>query len=205
MSARSRLSTSPASNRPTIRSRTSTSRGPMSSRRALSQTRRSMPRQLKTSVHAADSGGIRVTTPELIRRDAATLAAQIAAKEVSSTDDAGIPRSTAATDELWVPHPCTWPATPRRRGGQIDAAAAAGEDLLSPLAGAAGAQGRVHHHRHVDHVRLEDPRRVAFAVRRDRHGAGWQPPILILGNQHGRVRDGQPDRELRLRADSGNP
>jgi aspartyl-tRNA(Asn)/glutamyl-tRNA(Gln) amidotransferase subunit A len=35
---------------------------------------------------------------------------------------------------------------------------AAGDELPSPLAGAAGAQGRVHRDRHAHHVRLEDPR-----------------------------------------------
>ena len=86
---------------------------------------------------------------------------------------------------------------PRRRRGRRrrGAAVAAGR-------GPAGAQGRVHHHRHADHLRVEDPRGLALAVRRDGDRAaarrGHPDPRQ---DQHGRVRDGLVDRELRVRPD----
>ena len=70
-----------------------------------------------------------------------------------------------------------------RRRGRV-AAVAAGRR-------AAGAQGRVHHDRHADHVRIEDPRGLDPAVRRHRHRAaarGGHPDPRQ--DQHGRVRDG---------------
>ena len=65
---------------------------------------------------------------------------------------------------------------------------------------AARAQGRLHHHGHADHLRIEDPGGLAAAVRRDRHQrlreAGVDHPRQ---DQHGRVRDGLLHRELRVR------
>ena len=140
---------------------------------------------------------------DIIRLDAATLAAKIAAKEVSSTEvtqayldqiaatDSGTTRScTSPPTRRWRPRPPSTSAGRRRT-----AAVAAGR-------GAAGAQGRVHQRRHAHHLRVEDPRGLAFAVRRhgDRAAARGGHPDPRQ-DQHGRVRDGLVDGELRLRPD----
>ncbi|GAB5895024.1 Asp-tRNA(Asn)/Glu-tRNA(Gln) amidotransferase subunit GatA [Mycolicibacterium mageritense] len=77
-----------------------------------------------------------MTNSELIRRDAATLAAQIAAKEVSSTEvtQAHLDQ-IAATDERFHAFLHVAGDTALAEAGRIDAAVAAGEDLPSPLAG----------------------------------------------------------------------
>ncbi len=67
---------------------------------------------------------------------------------------------------------------------------------------AAGAQGRVHHQRHADHLRIEDPRGLDVAVRRHRHRAAARGRHPDPGqDEHGRVRDGFVHRELRVRSD----
>ena len=64
------------------------------------------------------------------------------------------------------------------------------------------AQGRPVHARGPDHLRLEDPRALRAALRRHRgdapRGGGRGAPRQ---DQHGRVRHGLVDRELRLRPD----
>ena len=143
-----------------------------------------------------------MSADELIRLDAATLGAKIAAKEVSSTEATRACLDQIADDRRRPPR------VSARRGGsgagrggahgrsgcrRRDAAVAAGRC-------AAGAQGRVHHHRHADHVRIEDPRGLDVAVRRHRHGAaagGGHPDPRQ--DEHGRVRDGSLHRELRVR------
>ena len=67
---------------------------------------------------------------------------------------------------------------------------------------AAGAQGRHRPEGHPDHLRVEDPRGLAAAVRRDggrpAQGRRRRHPRQ---DQHGRVRHGLLDRALRLRPD----
>ena len=60
--------------------------------------------------------------------------------------------------------------------GRRRVAAGRGAARLAAGRGAAGAQGRVHHQRHADHLRLEDPRGLAAAVRRDGHHGGCARP-----------------------------
>ena len=68
---------------------------------------------------------------------------------------------------------CTWP----REAALEPARAVDAVDRRGRRAGlaagrrAAGAQGRLHHDRHADHRRLEDPRGLAPALRRDGHRA----------------------------------
>ncbi|KWX21431.1 glutamyl-tRNA amidotransferase [Mycolicibacterium wolinskyi] len=73
---------------------------------------------------------------ELIRRDAATLAAQIAAKEVSSTEvtQAHLDQ-ISATDDRFNAFLHVAADEALAEAGRIDAAVAAGEQLPSPLAG----------------------------------------------------------------------
>ena len=67
---------------------------------------------------------------------------------------------------------------------------------------AAGAQGRHDHRRHADDMRLEDPRGLAAALRRDGdQAAARRRRGHPRQDEHGRVRDGVLDRELRLRAE----
>ena len=67
---------------------------------------------------------------------------------------------------------------------------------------AAGAEGRADLLRGADHLRLEDPGGLDPALRRDRDPAAARRRHRDLGqDQHGRVRDGLLDRELRVRAD----
>ena len=67
---------------------------------------------------------------------------------------------------------------------------------------AARAQGHPHLPRRADHLRLEDPRGLAPAVRRHRHpAAAGRRPGHPRQDQPGRVRDGLLDRELRVRPD----
>ena len=66
---------------------------------------------------------------------------------------------------------------------------------------AARAQGRLHHGRHAHHLRVADPRGLAPAVRRHRHGAAASGRDHDPGqDEHGRVRDGLVHRALGLRA-----
>ena len=130
---------------------------------------------------------------DVIRLDAATLGAKIAAKEVSSTEvDPGLPGSDRR-DRRPVPR------VPARRGGAGAGRGRPGRRgrrrgrAAAVAAGrcAAGAQGRVHHHRHADHVRVEDPRGLDVAVRRHRHRAAARRGHPDPGqDEHGRVRDG---------------
>ncbi|MDT0407361.1 amidase family protein, partial [Streptomyces edwardsiae] len=73
---------------------------------------------------------------ELIRRDAATLGAQIAAKEVSSTEvtQAHLDQ-IAETDERFNAFLHVAADAALAEAARIDAAVAAGETLPSPLAG----------------------------------------------------------------------
>ena len=65
---------------------------------------------------------------------------------------------------------------------------------------AARAQGRLHHRRHAHHLRVADPRGLAPAVRRHRHGAAAGGRDHDPGqDEHGRVRDGLVHRALGLR------
>ncbi len=65
----------------------------------------------------------------------------------------------------------------------------------------AGAQGRLHHDRHAHHLRIEDPRGLAAAVRRHRDGAAACRRDHDPGqDEHGRVRHGLVHRVLGVRA-----
>ena len=67
-------------------------------------------------------------------------------------------------------------------------------------------QGHLRHRGHPDHRRLEDPRGLPAALHRDRRAQadrGRRP--RARQDQHGRVRDGVLERELRLRAGAATP
>jgi len=123
---------------------------------------------------AADPGGSGMTgMTELIRFDAATLAAKIAAKEVSS-----IPRSPRRTSTKSPPPTTGITLLARaadegaRRGGPGRCSGGGRRAAVVPAGrGSAGAQGRVHRHRHADYVRVEDLEGWARAVRRHGHRA----------------------------------
>ena len=141
---------------------------------------------------------------ELIRLDAATLGAKIAAKEVSSAEATrACLDQIAATDGEYHAFLHVAEEKVLAEAARVDDLVAAGETLPSPLAGcAAGAQGRVHYHRYADHLRVEDSRGLDVAVRRDGHRAAARGRHPDSGqDEHGRVRNGQLDRELRLRSD----
>ena len=138
---------------------------------------------------------------DVIRRDAATLGAQIARGELSSVELTGACLDQiAATDERYSAflHVAADQA--------LDTAARSmprcppGTTCPRRWQGAVGAEGCVHHHRHAHHMWIEDPRRLDVAIRRNRDcadPAGRHPDPGQ--DQHGRVRHGLVDGELRLR------
>ena len=77
-----------------------------------------------------------------------------------------------------------------------------GGAALTADRGSVGAQGRLHDHRHADHLWIQDPRRLGVAVRRDGHRTHPRRRHTDpRQDQYGRVRDGFVDGELRLRPD----
>ena len=112
-------------------------------------------------------------TSDVIRLDAATLGAQIAAKRCPRPRSPGpawirSPRPTVVTRPS-----CTWRRSRRwpRPPGWTPPSSRARSAAVPAGRCPAGAQGRVHHHGHADHLRIEDPAGLDVAVRRDGHGA----------------------------------
>ena len=103
---------------------------------------------------------------DIIRLDAATLAAKIAAKELSSTEvTQAYLDQIAATDQRYSAFLHVAADAALSAAAAVDKALAAGEQPASPLAGVpAGPQRRVHQRRHAHHLRVEDPRGLAFAL-----------------------------------------
>ena len=79
-------------------------------------------------------------------------------------------------------HGARLPARRRRGGARVGARwSTPRRDAGDPARLPAGrrparAQGRVHHVRHAHHLRVEDPRRLAAALRRHGHARGCAPP-----------------------------
>ena len=138
---------------------------------------------------------------ELTRQTAAGLAAAMAAGEVSAVEVTQahldrIDRGGRACEG--VPARRGGPGPGGRAGGRRPA----GRGRAARPAGrrADRAQGRVHHRGHADHLRIEDPGGLAAALRRDRDPAAARGRDDHPGqDQHGRVRDGLVDGELRVR------
>ena len=140
----------------------------------------------------------------MIRLDAATLGAQIAAKEVSSAE---VTRACldqiAETDGRYQAFLHVAEEQAMAAAARVDAAVAAGEELPSPLAGVPLALKDVFTTTDMPTTCgskiLQD---WMLAVRRDGHGAAARCRHTDPGqDQHGRVRDGIVDRELGLRPD----
>ena len=88
-----------------------------------------------------------------------------------------------------------WP-----RRADVDARRAAGEDAARARRRADRGQGRRRHQGPADDRRLEDPRGLGPAVRRDaRRADQGRGPADPRQDQHGRVRDGLVHRALRVR------
>ena len=126
----------------------------------------------------ADPRGTGMT--DIIRLDAATLAAKIAAKELSSTEvTQAYLDQIAATDQQYGAFLHVAADAALAAASAVDASLAAGERPSSPLGRSpAGPQGRLHQRRHAHHLRVEDPRGLAFALRRDgdRAATGGRDP-----------------------------
>ncbi len=107
----------------------------------------------------------------------------------------GSPRSTARCTRSST-------STPRGRSPRRGPPTSAGRPgpCLAARRRADRGQGRARHRGPADHVRVEDPRGLGPAVRRDRRPqAPRSRPADPRQDQHGRVRDGLLDRALRLR------
>lgn len=100
---------------------------------------------------------------EIIRSDAATLAAGIAAGELSSVE---VTRACldqiAETDDRYHAFLHVAADEALAAAAVVDEAVAAGNGCRRRWRGAAGAQRCLHHRRHAHHLRLQDPRGLAF-------------------------------------------
>ena len=99
---------------------------------------------------------------------------------------------------------CTSTARARSRRPPPSTRSAPRGEQLGPLAGVPLALKDVLTTQGVpDHLRLEDPRGLGPAVRRDGDARGCEAAGVVdpRQDQHGRVRDGLLDRELRVRPD----
>ena len=109
-------------------------------------------------------------------------------------------RATASS----TPSSPSWPTRPCAEADEVDAAVAAGQRSGPAGRRAGGAEGQSLHPGHRHDLRLADPRRVAPALRR--HGGGRRCASAGRDragqDEHGRVRHGQLDGELGLRADA---
>ena len=139
---------------------------------------------------------------ELTRLTAAELAEKIHSREVSAVEVAQAHLDRIAAVDA---HGARLPARRRRGRARVGGPGRrrAGRRHPAGLAAgrrAAGAQGRLHHGRHAHHLRVEDPRGLAPAVRRHRHRAAARGRDHDPGqDEHGRVRDGLVHRALGLR------
>lgn len=141
---------------------------------------------------------------ELTRLTAAELAAKIHAREVSAVEvtQAHLDR-IAEVDQVVHAFLHVGTESALAAAAAVDAALAGGEAPASALAGVPLALKDVFHHQgHAHHLRFAHPGRLAPAVRRhgDRAAARGRHPDPGQ-DQHGRVRHGQLDRALRVRAD----
>ena len=103
---------------------------------------------------------------DIIRLDAATLAAKIVAKELSSTEiTQACLDQIEATDDRYraflhvAADEALCGGGRRRQGGHRRRAAS-----VAAGRGPAGTQGRVHHDRHAHHLRVKNPRGLAFPL-----------------------------------------
>ena len=139
---------------------------------------------------------------ELTRMTAAELSAALAKGEVSATEvtRAHLDRIAAVDDRV---HAFLHVAADSAlaQAATIDAEAKSRRTIPKPAGRRPGrGQGRVHHHRHADHLRLAHPGGLAPAVRRHDHAAAQAGRRDHPGqDQHGRVRHGLVHRELRVR------
>ena len=140
---------------------------------------------------------------QLTQLTAAQIAAAVAAGEVSAVEvtQAHLDRIAAVDPDVHAfLHVAGIGALAAAE--DVDRKRAAGEPL-GPLAGVPLALKDVMTTaRHADDLRIEDPRRLAAALRRDGHQAAARGRRHHpRQDQHGRVRDGLVHRELRLRPD----
>ncbi|EUA33945.1 amidase family protein [Mycobacterium xenopi 3993] len=102
---------------------------------------------------------------DIVRLNAATLAAKLAAKELSSTElTQACLDQIQATDERYNAFLHVAADQALAAAGAVDRSLAAGEPCRPAGRRAAGAQGRVHHRRHAHHVRIQDPRGLAIPI-----------------------------------------
>ena len=138
---------------------------------------------------------------DLTRMTAAELSAALAAREVSATE---VTRAhldqIAAVDGRVHAFLHVAADSALAQAAEVDERRSRGR-AARPAGGRPGrGQGRVHHHRHADHLRLAHPGGLAPAVRRDDHAAAEAGRRdHPRQDQHGRVRHGLVHRELRVR------